>query len=264
MPPSPDHEMWRTNIANPTTAISFGKQLEDFEEIVLEVILTSPLLNKLDVYAGFGVAEVWIFKDGSFRIYAVDRNTGGYAQAERSTRLPGLDFAMSARYAVRPDAPQALREFEAELRGRVSPSQRRHERAREPPLSFLPDGVTTTAPTFSTRTTRFRWRGDAARPFCGAPSREAGGLRRSTSTARLQVRDHEQLGRALSNDEDRRNWITSSSASARSARRSRRPSRTRRQRSRRSPARRSARCSCGLPGPRRRARSSGSHRRPAS
>ncbi len=94
-----------------------GKPLADFPEIVLEVIHTSPLLNKLDVYAGFGVAEVWIFKDGRFRLYELERSTSSYRVIERSGLVPGLDFSMIARYAIRTDTPQALRELAAELRG---------------------------------------------------------------------------------------------------------------------------------------------------
>src|SRR4051812_42795296 len=97
MTPSPDHERWQKSIARlvelyahmerielysygsttfkkeakergaePDECYLIGKQLADFPEIVLEVIHTSPLLNKLAVYAGFGVAEVWMFKDGRF------------------------------------------------------------------------------------------------------------------------------------------------------------------------------------------------------
>ena len=148
MTPSPEHERWKTTIARlvelyahlgrielygygsttfkreakergaePDECYLVGKDLTDFPEIVLEVIHTSPLLSKLEVYAGFGVAEVWIFKDASFRLYALDAGTGRYHQVDRSVLLPQLDFAMIARYAVRVDTPQALRDFEAELRG---------------------------------------------------------------------------------------------------------------------------------------------------
>ena len=61
-----------------------GKELNEFPEIVLEVIHTSPLLNKLEVYAGFGVAEVWIFKDGAFTLYALDMAGRGYRVVESS------------------------------------------------------------------------------------------------------------------------------------------------------------------------------------
>ena len=147
MTPSPDHELWKKNIARlieyyailsdlelyaygsttfkkeakergaePDECYLLGKPLADFPEIVLEVIHTSPLLNKLEVYAGFGVAEVWLFKDGRFLLYALDRAAATYRVVQRSGLLPALDFAMIARYAIRRDTPQALRELAAELR----------------------------------------------------------------------------------------------------------------------------------------------------
>jgi Uma2 family endonuclease len=148
MSPSPEHELWKKNIARfielyahvmdidlygygsttfkkeakergaePDECYLVGKKLDDFPEIVLEVIHTAPLLNKLDVYAGMGVSEVWIFKDGRFSLYALDRAASQYAQIARSRLLPDLDFALVARYAVRLDTPQALREFERAIRG---------------------------------------------------------------------------------------------------------------------------------------------------
>ena len=148
MSPSPEHELWKTNIARfielyaylmnidlygygsttfkkeakergaePDECYLVGKKLDDFPEIVLEVIHTAPLLNKLDVYAGMGVSEVWIFKDGRFSLYALDRAASQYTEIPRSRLLPELDFALVARYAVRLDTPQALREFERAIRG---------------------------------------------------------------------------------------------------------------------------------------------------
>ena len=90
------------------------RPLQEFPEIVLEVIHTNPLLNKLEVYAGFDVAEVWVFKDAAFSLYAYEG--GGYVPVAASRLMPMLDFAMIARYALRIDTPRALRELEIELR----------------------------------------------------------------------------------------------------------------------------------------------------
>jgi Uma2 family endonuclease len=147
MSPSSPHELWKTNIARlvelyahvkriplhgygsttfkkesaergaePDECYLIGKKLSDYPEIALEVIHTSPLIDKLRVFAGFGIAEVWVFKNGAFTLYALDATRGAYEVRPSSERLPGLDFAMVARYAVREDAPEALWEFEAEIR----------------------------------------------------------------------------------------------------------------------------------------------------
>jgi Uma2 family endonuclease len=146
MSPSPQHEMWNHNIARlvelyahrkhidlygygsttfkkkaaergaePDRCYLVGKKLTRYPEIVIEVIYTAPLLNKLDVYAGMDVSEVWVFRHGAFAIHCLDRATGQYATRAGSALMPGLDFAIVARYAMREDTPQALREFEAEI-----------------------------------------------------------------------------------------------------------------------------------------------------
>src|SRR5262245_55175640 len=42
----------------------------DVPDIALEVIVTTPLIDKLEVYRGLGVREVWLYKDRRFEILA--------------------------------------------------------------------------------------------------------------------------------------------------------------------------------------------------
>jgi Uma2 family endonuclease len=146
MSPSPEHELWKKNIARfvelyahvkridlhaygsttfkreakergaePDECYLIGKKLADYPEIVLEVVHTVPLIDKLDVYAAFGVAEVWVYRDGAFTLHHFDAASGAYRERPTSALMPGLDFVALARYAMREDTPQALREFEAVL-----------------------------------------------------------------------------------------------------------------------------------------------------
>ncbi|HEY1954120.1 MAG TPA: Uma2 family endonuclease [Polyangiaceae bacterium] len=147
MSPSRTHEMWKTNIARlvehyawardvdlrgygsttfrqeaadrgcePDECYVVGKSLGEVPDIVLEVIHTNPLLDKLDVYAKLGVPEVWIFKSGAFGVYALDVEARVYRAVPESVHLPDLDLALIARYVTREDLPQALRELDAALR----------------------------------------------------------------------------------------------------------------------------------------------------
>ena len=102
--------------AEPDECYLIGKKPDAFQEIVVEVIHSAPLLNKQEVYAGMEVSEVWVFKDGAFGLFALDRATKRYVEVSRSALLPSLDFSMVARYVVREDTPQALREFAAAIR----------------------------------------------------------------------------------------------------------------------------------------------------
>jgi Uma2 family endonuclease len=146
MVPSLEHELWKKNIARfvelyalvadvdlygyggmtfknemhergcePDECYVVGNKLAQYPQIVLEVIHTNPLLNKLDVYAAMGVAEVWVFKEGAFHLHLLDAGAKAYRAVRRSALLPELDFEALARYAVRTDTPQALREFKREI-----------------------------------------------------------------------------------------------------------------------------------------------------
>jgi len=97
--------------AEPDECYCVGRRIVEgeFPDIVLEVIHTSPLLDKLEVYRGFGIAEVWLFQDSAFEIYRLTEDR--YQRVERSGFLPELDFALLARLAVRPDQDEALREL---------------------------------------------------------------------------------------------------------------------------------------------------------
>jgi Uma2 family endonuclease len=146
MSPSKEHELWKKTIARliehfaylrgidlrgygsttfkkeakelgaePDECYLIGKKLTDYPEIVLEVVHRSPLLDKLDIYRGFGVPEVWVFQDGAFTIHVLDAASARYDARAISTIIPDLDFRVLARYALREDTLQALREFEKEV-----------------------------------------------------------------------------------------------------------------------------------------------------
>lgn len=143
MSPSRSHELWKTTIARLIELYAFLRGLPlvgygsttfrnqakergaepdecwccgvlmkdgEFPQVVLEVIATSPILDKLHVYDGFEVPEVWLFEDGVFALYR-RRPEGGYQRVERSSFFPELDFALIATYATREDQHVALQEF---------------------------------------------------------------------------------------------------------------------------------------------------------
>lgn len=83
-------------------------------ELALEVIASSPLLDKLEVYRGLGVREVWIYRGGRLEVQAL--RVEGYERVPRSEIFPEIDLATIARYAALPDQHAALRAFRDELR----------------------------------------------------------------------------------------------------------------------------------------------------
>jgi Uma2 family endonuclease len=83
-------------------------------DVALEVIVTSPLLDKLEVYRGLGVREVWVFRGGRFDVHALHGDR--YERVAASEIFPEVDLAAVARHAAMPDQHAALRAFRDELR----------------------------------------------------------------------------------------------------------------------------------------------------
>lgn len=89
--------------------------LDDAPDLAIEVIVSAPLLDKLAVYSGLGVREVWIWQNGQLAIHCLRGDV--YERTERSERFPELDVAELARFALVPDPHDALIAYRAALRG---------------------------------------------------------------------------------------------------------------------------------------------------
>ena len=85
-------------------------------DVALEVIVTNPLLDKLEVYRGLGVREVWVFKDRAFQVLCLRGDR--YEAIAASDVFPEVELATIARYVTMPDQHAALRAFRDELRAR--------------------------------------------------------------------------------------------------------------------------------------------------
>lgn len=74
-------------------------------DIALEIVVSRWLIDKLDVYAGLGVREVWVYapKEKRLEIYVLEKN--GFERRPRSAALPALDLDLLARH-VRPGENQ--------------------------------------------------------------------------------------------------------------------------------------------------------------
>jgi Uma2 family endonuclease len=88
------------------------EQKKEFPDLAVEVVLTSSIVNKLEIYQGLGVAEIWQWQDGKFVIYHL--RSDGYEQVEKSELLPNLDIQLLANYvnpAEQFDSVMAYREM---------------------------------------------------------------------------------------------------------------------------------------------------------
>lgn len=93
-------------------------QKKEFPDIAIEVVLSSGIVDKLDIYRGLGVTEVWVWEAGKFTLYHLraDGLANGYEQIESSELLPGCDITLLTNY-VRPEEQfDAVMAFRDELR----------------------------------------------------------------------------------------------------------------------------------------------------
>ena len=82
---------------------------------MIEVVITSGGLNKLEGYRRMGVVEVWFWEDGSLEIYHLQADGNGYELVENSVLLPDLPVGTLCRYLTYHDQFDAVDEFLAEL-----------------------------------------------------------------------------------------------------------------------------------------------------
>ena len=84
-------------------------------DVALEVVKTHGSLDKLEVYRGLGIREVWIFEDGAFRLFTLAGDR--YQPIAASAVFPEVPLDRLAHFAVAPDQHAAVVAFRDELRG---------------------------------------------------------------------------------------------------------------------------------------------------
>ncbi|MES1205865.1 MAG: Uma2 family endonuclease [Pseudomonadota bacterium] len=98
----------------PDECYCIGHELGEAPDIALEVVVTSGGINKLAVYRGLSVKEVWIFRDGRFRLYSLDGEH--YREIRTSQLVAGLDFAAIEEDVKIADQHAAVKAFRDRLR----------------------------------------------------------------------------------------------------------------------------------------------------
>lgn len=89
---------------------------KEFPDIAFEVVLTIWGVDRLAIYEGLGVPEVWLWRNGAFELYRLGPD--GYERREQSELLLDLDFAQLVPLVEMRDQTRAVRIFRDALRGR--------------------------------------------------------------------------------------------------------------------------------------------------
>lgn len=102
--------------AEPDECYVVGATRKDRPDLAIEVQWTRGGLDKLAIYQGLGVREVWIWRRAGVIDVHVLRE-GGYERLERSELLPALDLVQLASFVPAENQTQAVRAYRAALRG---------------------------------------------------------------------------------------------------------------------------------------------------
>jgi Uma2 family endonuclease len=89
-------------------------QKKEIPDLAIEILITSGIVNKLDIYQGLGVTEVWQWQDGQFLIHHLLPT--GYEQITHSELLPNLDPQQLASYVNPTDQFDAVMAFRDKIR----------------------------------------------------------------------------------------------------------------------------------------------------
>ena len=100
--------------AEPDECYCLG-ELGEVPDIALEIALTSGRLDKLEVYQGLGVREVWFWQNNQLSFQILQTETGTYRQSDRSVILPDLDPILLTCYIGYSNQTQAVKAYRQAL-----------------------------------------------------------------------------------------------------------------------------------------------------
>jgi len=95
--------------AEPDECYVFDREAGERPNLAIEVIWTSGPLDKLEIYRGLQVPEVWVWKADRLQVFSL--RDDGYVPVERSAFLPDLTPADVLRFVQLTDQSESVFEF---------------------------------------------------------------------------------------------------------------------------------------------------------
>lgn len=102
--------------SEPDESYNLGSR-KPYPDLIVEVVVTSGGVDKLEGYRRMGVAEAWFWEDGVLEINRL-RETG-YERLSNSELLPDLPLDLFCRYIIYHDQYDAVREFRQAIRSQL-------------------------------------------------------------------------------------------------------------------------------------------------
>ena len=100
----------------PDECYVLGTHEPDVPDLAIEVAYGRGGLDKLAVYEGLGVREVWVWFEGALDVYVL--KAGGYERVAASELLPGLDLALLLRFVDHRNQTASVRAYRQARRAR--------------------------------------------------------------------------------------------------------------------------------------------------
>lgn len=94
-------------------------ELHEVPDIALEIVLTSGGIDKLKVYEGLGVKEVWFWENHQILIYTLIDGMTGYQVSPTSQLLPQLNVTLLAQFIDEKSQTRATKAYRQALRANL-------------------------------------------------------------------------------------------------------------------------------------------------
>ena len=95
--------------AEPDECYIVGGRQSRIPDIVIEVMWTPGGLDKLELYRGLSIPEVWLWREGNIEVHVLAKP--GYVRKTKSRILPGLDLKRLCSFLDQGSQSQAVRAF---------------------------------------------------------------------------------------------------------------------------------------------------------
>lgn len=96
--------------SEPDESYNLGSR-KPYPDLVIEVVITSGGVDKLEGYRRMGVTEVWFWEDGVLSLHHLTADGSGYEKIERSILLPDIPIETFCYYITYHDQFDAVDEF---------------------------------------------------------------------------------------------------------------------------------------------------------
>lgn len=90
-------------------------ELREVPDIAIEIVVTSGLLDRLEIYRGLGVREVWVWRNCKLIFYTLETPDQLYQQVERSQVLPQLNPDLLIGFLEETNQTKAVKAYRTQL-----------------------------------------------------------------------------------------------------------------------------------------------------